>query len=64
MTTKTIVIVGTGEAAKMAAKSAHEVSHDLRVVHFDRENSETLSLDMDARVLVVNSKKKNKARPL
>lgn len=52
MTHLTVVVVGSDEAAKLAARRAQESNLEARVVLLDPHSVENLSLDMDARAVL------------
>lgn len=52
MSSLTVVVVGSDEAAKLAARRAQESNLEARVVLLDPHSVENLSLDMDARAVL------------
>lgn len=50
---KTIVVLGSGQAADMAALRAREVDHDARIIMIDNTSASEIGLDMEARAISV-----------
>jgi hypothetical protein len=50
-----VVVIGANDAARIATKRAREVNPEARIVTIDPADSDTLSLDMDARAVLVTT---------